>query len=134
MSLCESHRFTRNGYRANTDLRPENRRQAPSGSTYLRKGPHSNTVRGEHPIVQHVQFIGIPCNSVCLNRRRADSPTPPMGPHRDSRNSADSFVCYWGCPENEGCLVCEDGRRYPDQKMFIPVEFLCIQKFVYIVN
>ena len=119
MSVCENHRYTRNGYRTNTDLRPENRRQDRRGRTWLKCGPYSNTVRGDHPIVQHVNSMGIPCNACCLNRRRADSPTRPMGPHRDSTNSGKSWIAFWGdFPEGEGALVCEDGRRYETKRHF----------------
>ena len=86
-----------------------------SGRMWLRRGPYSNTVRGDHPIVEHVNSMGVPCNAVCLNRRRADSPTPPMGPHRDSNNTSESFIAFWGCPEGEGALACEDGRRFTEQ-------------------
>ena len=83
--LVGQHQFFRNGYRTNTDLRASNRMQDKSGRTWLRKGPYSNTVREGHPIVEHVNSMGIPCDAVCLNRRRADSVTPPMGPHRDGK-------------------------------------------------
>ena len=86
VELVSRHHFTRNGYRTNTDLREENRVKDKSGRMWLRRGPYSNTVREGHPIVEHINSMGIPCNAVCLNRRRADSPTPPMGPHRDSNN------------------------------------------------
>ena len=116
VELVEQHKFTRNGYRINVDLREENRTKDASGRTWLKRGPYSNTVRGTHPIVQHVHSIGIPCDSVCLNRRRADSPTPPMGPHRDGKNTGHSWVAFWGCPLGEGALVTEAGDRYEEQK------------------
>ena len=82
----EKFHFTRNGYRTNVDRRPEN--TVRSGHReWLKVGHYSNTVRGDHPIVQELNRIGIPCNSVCLNRRRAKSKVPPMGPHKDSRNT-----------------------------------------------
>ena len=113
--LVSQHKFIRNGYRINTDLREENRRKDPSGRTWLRQGPYSNTVRGDHPIVQHVQSMGIPCNAVCINRRRADSITPPMGPHRDGKNTGHSWVAFWGCPTGEGALITEADDRYEEQ-------------------
>ena len=116
--LVSKHKWTRNGFRTNTDLREENRVRDKSGREWLKQGPYSNTVRGDHPIVQHVQSMGIPCDSVCLNRRRADSPTPPMGPHRDGKNTGRSWIAFWGCPEGEGALVCEDGRRFEEQRVF----------------
>ena len=115
VELVGQHRFQRNGFRINVDLREDNRVKDKSGRTWLKKGPYSNTVRGEHPIVQHVQSMGIPCDSVCLNRRRADSPTPPMGPHRDGKNTGHSWVAFWGCPVGEGALVTEAGDRYEEQ-------------------
>ena len=115
IELATAHRFTRNGMRINVDQRPENRVKDKSGRTWLRQGPYSNTVREGHPIVQHVQSMGIPCDSVCLNRRRADSPTPPMGPHRDGKNTGHSWIAFWGPPQGEGALVCEDGRRFTEQ-------------------
>ena len=119
ISLCEGYRYLRNGYRIGTDLRPENRKKDKNGRTWLKRGPYSNTVRGDHPIVQHVNSMGIPCNACCLNRRRADSPTPPMGPHRDGSNTGDSWIAFWGdFPEGEGALVCEDGRRYEKKGHF----------------
>ena len=118
VELVSKHKWTRNGYRINTDLREENRVKDKSGRVWLRQGPYSNTVRKDHPIVQHVQSMGIPCDSVCLNRRRHDSPTPPMGPHRDGKNTGHSWIAFWGCPEGEGALTTEDGRKYEDQYMF----------------
>jgi len=115
IELATAHRYTRNGMRINVDLRPENRVQDKPGRTWLRQGPCSNTVREGHPIVQHVQSMGIPCNRVCLNRRRADSPTPPMGPHRDGKNTGHSWTAFWGCPIGEGALVTEAGGRYEEQ-------------------
>ena len=92
VELVSRHRFTRNGYRTNTDLREENRVKDKSGRMWLRQGPYSN-------------------------RRRADSPTPPMGPHRDGTNtSSESFVAFWGCPEGEGALVLENGQRFEAQR------------------
>ena len=120
VELVSQHKWTRNGFRINTDLRPDNRVRDKSGRPWLRTGPHSNTIRGAHPIVQHVQSMGIPCDSVCLNRRRHDSPTPPMGPHRDGKNTGNSWVAFWGCPEGEGALVCEDGRRFTEQHTMHP--------------
>ena len=116
--LVGQHQFFRNGYRINTDLRASNRLQDKSGRTWLRKGPYSNTVREGHPIVEHINnSMGIPCNAVCCNRRRADSPTPPMGPHRDGTNtSSQSFVAFWGCPEGEGALALETGQRFEAQR------------------
>ena len=117
VELVSQHRFSRNGYRCNVDRREENRVKDKSGRVWLRRGPYSNTVREGHPIVEHVNSMGIPCNAVCLNRRRADSPTPPMGPHRDGTNtSAQSFVAFWGCPEGEGALVLENGQRFEAQR------------------
>ena len=51
--LMLRHRWTRNGFRTNTDLREENRAKDKAGRTWLIKGPYSNTLRGEHPIVAH---------------------------------------------------------------------------------
>ena len=51
VELVGQHRFTRNGYRINVDLREENRAKDASGRTWLKRGPYSNTVRGTHPIV-----------------------------------------------------------------------------------
>ena len=116
IQMVEAHKFVRNGMRTNTDTRPENRIKDKCGRTYLKRGPFSNTVRGDHPIVQHVRSMGVPCDAVCLNRRRADSPTPPMGPHRDGTNTGHSWIAFWGCPQGEGALVCEDGRRYEQQR------------------
>ena len=117
VKLVGQHEFIRNGYRINTDLREENRIKDKSGRTWLRKGPCSNTVRGNHPIVQHVNSMGIPCNAVCLNRR-ADSVTPPMGRHKDRHNTSGSWIAFWGCPVGEGALTTEDGRRYEEQYVF----------------
>ena len=118
IELATAHRYTRNGMRINVDLRPENRAQDKSGRTWLRQGPYSNTVRGDHPIVQHVQSMGIPGDSVCLNRRRADSPTPPMGPHRDGKNTGHTWTAFFGCPIGEGALVTEAGGRYEEQRVW----------------
>jgi len=118
VELAAEHHYVRNSYRINTDLRPENRITDKSGRIWLRRGPMSNTVREGHPIVQHVRSMGIPCDACCLNRRRADSPTPPMGPHRDSLNSGPSWIAFWGCPQGEGALVTEDGRRFEEQRVF----------------
>ena len=115
--LVEKHRFTRNAFRTNTDTREENRRKDKSGRMWLVLGPYSNTVRDDHPIVAHVNSMGIPCNAVCLNRRRANSETPPMAPHRDGKNTSGSRIAFWGCPEGEGALVCEDGRRFTEQNV-----------------
>ncbi len=112
--LTAQHKFIRNGYRTILDQRPENRVRY-GGRTWLRKGPYSNTVRGDHPIVRHVQSMGIPCNAVCLNRKRAES--PPMGPHRDACNSGNSFIAFWGDYDG-GALVCEDGRRFTDKEVW----------------
>ena len=117
VELVSRHHFTRNGYRTNTDLREENRVKDKSGRMWLRQGPYSNTVRGDHPIVEHVNSMGIPCNAVCLNRRRANSVTPPMGPHRDGKNTGHSWIAFWGCPEGEGALALEDGRRFTEQNV-----------------
>ncbi len=68
----EAFHFTRNGYRVNVDRRPENTKYDKCRA-WLKVGPNSNTVRGEHEIVQAVNKMGIPCNSVCINRRRANS-------------------------------------------------------------
>ena len=57
IQLVQDFRFVRNGYRTNTDTREENHIKDKSGRTWLRRGPYSNTVRGEHPIVQHVQSM-----------------------------------------------------------------------------
>ena len=111
------HKWTRNCYRTNTDMREENRTQDKGGRTWLKSGPHSNTVRGEHPIVQLVSRQ-VPANAVCLNRRRADSPTPPMGPHKDSRNTGHSWIAFWGCPPGEGVLCTELGQRYDAQNVW----------------
>ena len=117
VELVSRHHFTRNGYRTNVDLREANRAKDKSGRMRLRRGPYSNTVREGHPIVEHINSMGIPCNAVCLNRRRADSPTPPMGPHRDGTNtSSQSFVAFWGCPEGEGALALETGQRFEAQR------------------
>ena len=116
----EKFRFIRNGYRVNTDRRPENTIHDGSRE-WLKVGPHSVTVRGDHPIVQELNRIGIPCNSVCLNRRRAKSKVPPMGPHRDSRNTGDppcSYVMHWGQPIGQGALVTENGDRYEKQRVW----------------
>ena len=102
--LVSQHPWSRNGLRIKTDLRPENRRQDKSGRTWLCKGPYSNTVYGDHPIVAHVQSMCVPCNAVCLNRRRADSTTPPMGPRRDGKNTGHSWIAFWGDFEG-GALV-----------------------------
>ena len=51
VELVSKHKWTRNGYRINTDLREENRIKDKSGRTWLKKGPYSNTVRQGHPIV-----------------------------------------------------------------------------------
>ena len=115
VELVDQHKFFRNGYRINTDLREENRIRDKSGRTWLRKGPYSNTVRWDHPIVQHVNSMGIPCNAVCLNRRRADSVTPPMGRHKDGHNTSGSWIAFGGCPVGEGALTTEDGRRFEEQ-------------------
>ena len=113
--LVARHRFTRNCFRTNTDVREENRVKDKNGRTWLAIGPYSNTVQGDHPIVECARKQ-VPCNAVCLNRRRADSPTLPMGPHRDSKNlEGGSYVMFWGCSENEGALVVEDGSRYVEQ-------------------
>ena len=114
----EKHSFSRSGYRTNVDRRPENTIRS-GHREWLKVGPHSNTVRGDHPIVQEVNRRGIPCNSVCINRRRANSRAPPMGPHRDSRNTGDppcSYVMHWGSPEGEGALVDELGNRFEEQQ------------------
>ena len=116
----EKFHFTRNGYRVNTDRRPENTRHDGSRE-WLKIGPFSNTVRGHHPIVQEVNRQGIPCNSVCITRRRANSKVPPMGPHRDSRNTGNppcSYVMHWGQGEREGALVDEHGNRYEEQRVW----------------
>ena len=118
IELVGQHKFVRNGYRVNTDMREENKIRDRSGRVWLRRGPYSNTVRGDHPIVQHLNSMGIPCNAACLNRRRADSITPPMGRHKDSRNTSGSWVAFWGCPIGEGALITEDGRRYEEQYCF----------------
>ena len=115
--LVSQHQFFRNGYRINTDLRASNRIQDKSGRTWLRRGPYSNTVREGHPIVEHVNSMGVPCDAVCLNRRRADSITPPMGRHRDGKNTGHSWIAFWGCPEGEGALALEDGRRFTEQNV-----------------
>ena len=118
VELVSQHKWTRNGFRINTDLRPENRVKDKPGRTWLKQGPNSNTVRGDHPIVQHVQSMGINADSVCLNRRRADSPTPPMGPHRDGKNTGHSWIAFWGCPIGEGALVSEADDRWEEQKVW----------------
>ena len=118
IELVGQHKWVRNGYRTNTDLREENRIKCKSCRTWLRTGPYSNTVREDHSIVQHVNSMGIPCNTVCLNRRRADSPTPPMGPHRDGKNTGHSWIAFWGCPVGEGALVTEADDRYEEQYVF----------------
>ena len=102
IEMATAHRYTRNGMRINVDQRPENRVQDKSGRTWLRQGPYSNTVREGHPIVEHVQSMGIPCDSVCLNRRRADSPTPPMGPHRDGKKHRTFLDCLLGAAPGRG--------------------------------
>ena len=112
--------FARNGFRTNVDRRPEN--TVRSGyREWLKVGPYSNTVRGDHPIVQELNRRGIPCNAVCINRRRATSKVPSMGPHRDSRNTGDppcSYIMHWGQPEGEGTLVDELGNRYEEQRIW----------------
>ena len=116
----EKFRFTRNGYRVNVDRRPENTKYDHKRA-WLIVGPYSVTVRGNHPIVQEVNEMGIPCNSVCLNRRRANSKVPPMGPHRDSRNTGDppcSYVMHWGSPEGEGARCDEHGNRYEEPRVW----------------
>ena len=118
VELVGKHKWTRNGFRINTDLREENRVMDKSGRTWLRQGPYTNTVRQGHPIVQHVQSMGIPCDSVCLNRCRADSPIPPMGPHRDGKNTGHSWLAFWGCPLGEGALVTEADDRWEEQRVF----------------
>ncbi len=118
VEVVSRRKWTRNGFRINTDLREENRVKDKSGRTWLRQGPYSNTVRQGHPIVQHVQSMGIPCDSVCLNRRRHDSPTPPMGPHRDGKNTGHSCIAFWGCPIGEGALCTEAEDRWEEQKVF----------------
>ena len=115
----EKFHFTRNGYRLNVDKRPENQTFDKSGRQWLKVGPYSNTVRNDHAIVQEVRRQGIPCNSVCINRRRADSVTPPMGAHRDSRNTGEgSYVMHWGQPVGEGALCTENGDRYEEQRVW----------------
>ena len=119
MEQVEKFHFTRNGYRVTVDRRPENQKFAKDRQ-WLKVGPYSNTVR-DHPIVEEVRKQGIPCNSVCLNRRRADSKTPPMGPHRDSRNTGDppcSYVMHWGQPTGEGALCDEHGNCYEEQRVW----------------
>ena len=118
VELIGQHKWVRNGYRINVDQREENRIKDRSGRLWLRKGPYSNTVREDHPIVQHVNSMGISCNAVCLNRRRADSVTPPMGRHKDGHNTSGSWIAFWGCPDGEGALTMEDGRRYEEQYKF----------------
>ena len=116
----EKFTFRRNSYRTNTDSRPENIK-IDNGRKWLIVGPYSNTVRGDHPIVQEVNRQGIPCNSVCINRRRANSKTPPMIPHRDGRNTGDppcSYVMHWGQPIGEGALCTENGDRYEEQRVW----------------
>ena len=116
--LMAKHTWTRNCYRTNTDLREENRSKDKAGRTWLVRGLFSNTVREGHPIVDLVRE-SVPCNAVCLNRRRADSPTPPMGAHRDGRNTGQgSWIAFWGCPEGEGALVTELGQRYLSQNVW----------------
>ena len=117
VELTTSHHFTRNGMRTNVDTRPENRVRDKNGREWLRRGPYSNTVREGHPIVEHVNSMGVPCDAVCLNRRRADSVTPPMGRHRDGENTGHSWIAFWGCPEGEGALALEDGRRSTEQQV-----------------
>ena len=115
LDLVRKHKFTRNNYRTNVDRRPENQQNDVSGRNWLTVGPNSNTVRGAHPIVEQVRKQ-VPCNSVCINRRRADSPTPPMGAHRDSRNTGEgSYVMHWGQSIGEGALVTEHGDRFEEQ-------------------
>ena len=118
VELASKFHYTRNGFRINTDLREENRVKDKSGRTWLKQGPYSNTVRGDHPIVQHVQSMGIPCDSVCLNRRRHDSPTPPMEPHRDGKNTGHSWIAFWGCPIGEGAVCTEADDRWEEQRVF----------------
>ena len=118
--MVETFHFTRNGYRTNTDKRPETTKRDKCREWRI-TGPYSNTVRGDHPIVQQVNSMGIPCNSVCINRRRANSKVPPMGPHRESRNTGDppcSYVMHWGQPIGEGALCTENGDRYEEQRVW----------------
>ena len=50
---ADTHRTRAHVYATVTDLREENRATDKAGRTWLIKGPYSNTVRGEHPIVAH---------------------------------------------------------------------------------
>ena len=117
--LVEKRRFPRNGYRTNVDRRPENQVFDKGGRGWLRKGPYSNTVDERDPIVEEVRKMGIPCNRVCINRRRSDSVSPPMAPHRDARNTGErSYIMHWGSPVGEGALVTEHGGRYEEQRVW----------------
>jgi hypothetical protein len=98
-SLVRQHKFRLSRYR--TNLGGEVQEYAKS--RFLKAGIYSNSVR-EGPVLECVQeMLGEQINELCLNR------SVPMGPHRDSKNSAEvSFVCFLGDYTGGALCIQED--------------------------
>ena len=76
----------------------------------LVKGIKSNT-RRQGDILEHVRsMLGQEINNVCINKDVV------CAPHRDRKNCGESWICFFGDYTSGGCLVLEDGRRFPGEE------------------
>ena len=101
--LVRKHRFYKTYVR--TNLGGEVKEYAKS--RFLKTGIFSNCLH-DGPILEHVQTMLPEVNQICLNFN------VQCGPHRDSRNSGVSHICFFGEYEG-GDLVLETGEIFSER-------------------